>query len=271
MSTWAAIAAKDTAATTALGNGVLHGISAGAIAGFAAGAMLTGLCFLAIVAPRSARRSRLTARLGAWPSFIRRPRPQRDYYAAPGDTYSLGAVDSLAADRLAAESETVFQAAPVAAVPLAERAADLPEEDLPEEDLTEAIRPEEAPEDAGAPADAYAEAASVMAAPVSFEAFAISPGYGVYASADPWAVEVAAASYAELARPGDDDVVLPADDQPRPEGGRSYRSKHRMTEQESADRRQDGRRAPKHAAPSGRLSSRMSSKLAMFPLVAARG
>ncbi len=165
MSAWTAIAAKDAAVITSLGNGILHGISPGALDGFAVGTMLTGLCFLVIVAQRSLRRSRLSARPGVWPSFIRRPRIQRDYYAE---------------------------------------------------------------------------------------------------AADPGAEPLLASS--------EDDIAAAAGEQDRPEGGRGYRSKHRMTDHEPGERRGEGRRsAPKHAAPSSRFGSRMSGKLTMFPLAAARG
>jgi hypothetical protein len=225
MSAWAAIAAKDAAVTTSLGNGILHGISPGALDGFAVGTMLTGLCFLVTVAPRSLRRARLPARPTVWPSFLRGLRVQRDYYAAPADTYSLAA-DTYS---LAAESEMIFAAAPVADDP-----------------------------------EAAAEPVGALAAGQDF---------GGYAGADPYAVETAAdPGAAPLLASSEDDIAVAVGEQARPEGGRGYRSKHRMTDHEPGERRGERRRsAPKHAAPSSRFGSRMSGKLTMFPLVAARG
>jgi hypothetical protein len=62
MSTWVVVAARETAVTSAAPAGLLHGIAPAAIDGFAAGALLTGLCFLLIVAPRMLRRPRPSAR-----------------------------------------------------------------------------------------------------------------------------------------------------------------------------------------------------------------
>jgi len=71
----------------------------------------------------------------------------------------------------------------------------------------------------------------------------------------------------------DDDIVLPGDDNDRDDNsGRGYRSKHRMTGQDGQDRRPEPRRGPpRHAAPSSRFGSRMSSRISMFPLAPARG
>jgi hypothetical protein len=260
MNAWAAIAAKDVAGTTSLGNGILHGISPGALDGFAIGAMLTGLCFLVIVAPRSFRRSRLSAPPGLWLSFIRRSRAERDYYAEPADTYSL-----------TAESEMIFAAAPVAddlEDAEAPEAAELgPADVAAAEDLTEGERVTAKP----------VTAEPVTAAPVteagSVTALAASRDFGGHAGADPYAAETAATSGAEpQIAAGEDAMVMPADERARPERGRGYRSKHRMTDREPGERRAEGRRgAPKHAAPSTGFGSRMSGRLAMFPLVAARG
>jgi hypothetical protein len=220
MSAWVAIAAKEAATTTSLGSGILHGISDGALDGFAVGAMLTGLCFLMIVAPRSFQRPRLSARQSLWPSFIRRPLLQRDYFAAPGEVYAVAA-DPYS---LSAESEMVFSAAPVA-----EEA----------EDTKEAADLELAEDFAG------------------------------HAGADPYAIETAVALDAE---PVLDLNEAPVEEQAPAQSGRGYRSRHRMIDQESGERRPESRRsAPKHAAPSTRFRRRMSSKLAIFPLVAARG
>jgi hypothetical protein len=220
MSAWVAIAAKEAATTTSQGSGILHGISSGALDGFAVGALLTGLCFLMIVAPRSLQRPRPSARQSLWPSFIRRTQVQRDHYAAPEDT------DAVAADTysLAAESEIVFSAAPVA----------------------------DNAEDTNEVAD-----------------FELAEDFGGHAGADPYAAETAVALDAE---PVLDLNEAPLEEQAPPESGRGYRSRHRLTDQEAAERRPENRRsAPKHAAPSTRFGRRMSNKLAVFPLVAARG
>jgi hypothetical protein len=257
MSTWAAFAAKGTAmaATTAAGAGASQAIAPGALDGFAAGALLTGMCFLFIVAPRSARRSRLSARRSLWPTAMRHGRVRPDYYAAPADTHSPAAAEVEAA----ATAE-----APDAVVP-------------------------------GAPAPAPAPAPGALVEPelpLSFanpalEVFAPAAGqeYEGHAGADPYAPGVPdPAIYApgDLAAEGfgtgggfdtssDDDIVLPGDDDAR-ESGRRYRSKHRLSGQDSGDRRTDAKRTPaRHAAPSARLGSRVSSKLAIFPLVPARG
>jgi hypothetical protein len=270
MSAWAAIAAKDTAATTSLGNGILHGISPGALDGFAVGTMLTGLCFLVIVAPRALRQTRLSARPAVWPSFIRGLRVQRDYYAAPGDTYSLAA-DTYS---LAAESEMIFAAAPVADAPEATAGPEATET-APEATETAPEATETAPAEYAAAEPQPVETASAedftAAEPVT--ALAASPDFCGYAGADPYAVETAAdPGAAPLLVSSEDDIVAAAGEQARPEGGRGYRSKHRLTDHEPAERRGEGRRgAPKHAAPSNRFGSRMSGKLTLFPLVVARG
>jgi hypothetical protein len=229
MSAWVAIAAKEAATTTSLGSGILHGVSAGALDGFAVGAMLTGLCFLMVVAPRSLGRLRLAASLSLWPSFLRRAPAQRDYYAEPADTYDTPEDPYAAPEEtysLSAESEMIFSSAPVADE-----------------------------------ADVASEAAD----------FELIEDFGGHAGADPYAIETAAALVLDP-EPVLDLNEAPVEDQSRPESGRGYRSKHRMTDQESGERRAENRRsAPRHAAPSTRFGSRMSSKLAMFPLVAARG
>ena len=229
MSAWVAIAAKEAATTTSLGSGILHGIPAGALDGFAVGAMLTGLCFLMIVAPRSLQRPRLAASMNIWPSFLRRSPAQRDYYAESGETHA-GQEDVYSAPEethsLSAESEMIFSGAPAA-------------------DDT----------------DTASEAAD----------FELIEDFGGHAGADPYAIETGAALVLD-AEPVLDLNEAPVEDQSRPEARRGYRSKHRMTDQESGERRAENRRnAPRHAAPSTRFGGRMSSKLAGFPLVAARG
>src|SRR5580698_1680973 len=88
MSTWAAIAAREAAITTSAGSTALHGIAPSALDGFAVGALLTGVCFLIIIAPRAFRRDRLSARQGMWSGSLRHSRVRPDYYAAAAETYS---------------------------------------------------------------------------------------------------------------------------------------------------------------------------------------
>src|SRR5580704_17129353 len=91
MSTWAAFAAKGAAvaATTAGGAGAAQAITPGALDGFAAGTLLTGMCFLVIVAPRTVLKSRLSGRRSLWAAGLRHERVHPDYYAAPADTHSV--------------------------------------------------------------------------------------------------------------------------------------------------------------------------------------
>src|SRR5215472_3034019 len=72
MSTWVAFAIKGAAVvgTGSARGGITRLITPDAVYGFAAGTLLTALCFLVVVALRRARRA------------------ARDYYAAPGDTHS---------------------------------------------------------------------------------------------------------------------------------------------------------------------------------------
>jgi hypothetical protein len=94
MSAWAAVAVKEAAVTTGSGAGILHSIAPGALDGFAVGALLTGICFLVIVAPRTLRRSRLSAREGIWSGNTRHVHVrQPDYFAAPADTHSQATAD----------------------------------------------------------------------------------------------------------------------------------------------------------------------------------
>lgn len=84
MSAWAAVAAKS-AVIMSSADISLHGITPGALDGFALGALLTGACFLAISVPRLLRRNRLPASEGTF-SRTRQPRFKRDYFANPADT-----------------------------------------------------------------------------------------------------------------------------------------------------------------------------------------
>jgi hypothetical protein len=63
----AALAAKEAAAVAGLGVGLVPGIAPGAVDGFAIGTLLSGLCFLMVLAPhRKPRRTRLSGRRAQW-------------------------------------------------------------------------------------------------------------------------------------------------------------------------------------------------------------
>lgn len=111
MSAWAAVAAKSAAITSSAGISLLHGITPGALDGFALGALLTGACFLAISVPRLLRRNRLLEGEGTW-SRTRQPRFKRDYFADPADAGAPAAdSDPLGADvDLAASAVDPFAA-----------------------------------------------------------------------------------------------------------------------------------------------------------------
>ena len=102
MTTWAAFAAKGAAAaaTTAAGAGTAQAITPAALDGFAVGTLLTGMCFLVVVAPRTMRRSRLSARRSQWSAVLRHSKARPDYYAAPADTHSTAMAPDLAAPLL---------------------------------------------------------------------------------------------------------------------------------------------------------------------------
>jgi hypothetical protein len=300
MSTWAAIAAREAATAASAGTTALHAIAPSALDGFAVGALLTGVCFLIIIAPRAFRRDRLSARQGMWSGSRWHSRVRPDYYATPAETgYYATSAES---EFYAAPAEPEFHAAPAGADFYATTAAadSLATPAAPGNDAVPAgadpyAAPAEAyfyaaPAEAHSPAEAYPHGAGVSQLAVATtaglaaedvllaqadrgrEAFrpSSSPpsqGFAGHAGADPYADPFGAAA--------DDDIVLPGDDTARDEGGgRGYRSKHRMTGQESPDRRQEPRRSPpRHAAPSSRsrFGTRMSSRIAMFPLAPARG
>lgn len=98
MSTWAAVAAKEAALTSSAGASLLHGITPGAIDGFAVGALLTGSCFLVVAAPRMLRRTRLSGRDGMWGTGTRRIRARHDYFATPTGSDAAAADPDAAAD-----------------------------------------------------------------------------------------------------------------------------------------------------------------------------
>jgi hypothetical protein len=62
----AALAAKEALVASGLGSSLLPGIAPSAVDGFAAGTLLSGVCFLLVMAPRhGARRNRLSAKAAA--------------------------------------------------------------------------------------------------------------------------------------------------------------------------------------------------------------
>jgi hypothetical protein len=85
MSAWAAIVAREATVTASAGTGLLHYVAPSAIDGFAAGALLTGLCFIVVVAPRM-RRLRLSGQPDPWPVRTRYgSKRSRHSYAAAAD------------------------------------------------------------------------------------------------------------------------------------------------------------------------------------------
>jgi hypothetical protein len=301
MSTWAAFAAKGAAAaaTTAAGAGAAHAIAPAALDGFAAGTLLTGMCFVVVVAPRTMRKTRLSARRSLWSPALRTGKERPDYYAAPADTHSAviaperagtgpaatgSGAPELAAPELSSPVligpalDAFFLAAPVAdPVPAATAPAVVP---VTAAQATAAGAPQpEAPL-----TDIPAPQLPLAFADPALEVFSPNAGqdYAGHAGADPYApgvldpVVYAPATPAAEEGPAfdtgsDDDIVLPGDDDGQ-ETGRGYRSKHRISSQDSADRRSEAkRRQPRHAAPPTRFGSRRAGKLALFPLAPARG
>jgi hypothetical protein len=323
MSTWAAFAAKGAAAaaTTAAGAGTAQAISPAALDGFAVGTLLTGMCFLVVVAPRTMRRSRLSARRSLWPAALRSSKSHPDYFAAPADTHSAAVAPELAAPaapvlETPAPAALVLDAPELAAPVLTGPALDayfraahvaepVPAPAVATSTATTTATAQAAVTAKGAlTAQASAADAPTPAAPLTdipelplafadpaLEVFSpnASHDYAGHAGADPYAPGVldpvdyapatppAADSASSSASspafdPGsDDDIVLPGDDDAAPQSGRGYRSKHRLTEQDAADRRSDPKRKqPRHAAPPSRFGSRLSGRLAIFPLAPAR-
>jgi hypothetical protein len=275
MSTWAAFAVKGAAVvgTGSAGAGITRAIAPGALDGFAVGTLLTGMCFLVIVAPRSLRRARLAARPSLWAASIWRHRTRPDYYAAPADTHSPAA-------------EPADLAAPVVVAPPAGEADVVPateESSAPELPLDfadpalEMLAPPAGREDAlHAGADPYAPETFAAdphpASPFAPDPFAPDPLAPNFFAEDPDAPDPYAAAEAFGNSDDDDGIVLPDRDDAQPESRRGYHSKHRMTAPDISGRRPEvKRRQPRHAAPSARLGTRMSGKLASLPLVPVRG
>jgi hypothetical protein len=83
MNGFAALAAKEAVVASGVGASLLPGIAPSAVDGFAVGTLLSGLCFLMVMAPKHGlRRGRLSARSGGWAS-TGTAGPDSDYPMAP--------------------------------------------------------------------------------------------------------------------------------------------------------------------------------------------
>lgn len=285
MSTWAAVAARDAALTSSTGTGLLHGVTPGAIDGFAIGALLTGVCFLVLVAPRMLRRSQLRARHGMWAAGMRHARVRRDYFASPGDGADFAAAISGfgltdlsdCSDGYNPVPAPEFLAPAPVSVALAPDAL-APDALVSAAPVSEALAPIPAPAFADAPGLAvFTPAATFSPAPVSAaDSAKLGAAYPRTAASDPYALDASRETMASDSAPWDDaESFVPAaagaraPDHGEPDGGRGYRSRHRMASPDGSDRKQESRRGqPRHAAPSAGLASRMSGRLSAFPLPA---
>lgn len=106
MSTLAAVTARETAFVS--GSGILHGITPGALDGFAVGALATGACCLVVAAFRLRRRSRLSAKDGMWGTGVRRSKVRRDYFAESFDTDPGPANATVTPELFAPEGEALL-------------------------------------------------------------------------------------------------------------------------------------------------------------------
>ncbi len=242
MSTFAAVTSRETALISS--SGILHGITPGALDGFAVGALATAACCLIVAGARLLRRNRLSARDGMWGTGARRSKVRRDYFAESAEQYS-------------AEDYSA-------------------EEDSAEEYFEESVDADPAPAEAIPAATAVTSEgegdADVAAAPQLFapedEALLFSPAATselneTLAQGDR---DNRGASVHPFADVADSDVILPgtrSDLAGRDPSGRSvYHSKHRITSSD-ADRRLEVGRGPRHAAPSARHATRMSGRSAL--------
>lgn len=111
MSGFAALAVKEAAVASGLGTTFLPGVAPSAVEGFAVGTLLSGLCFLLVMAPRrrSRRRGRSARRAGRASSTQTPPSYDRpEYVAAPA--YAATGVIS---DPFADESAEILVSYPV--------------------------------------------------------------------------------------------------------------------------------------------------------------
>lgn len=254
MSTWVAFAAKGAAVagTGSAGGGISRAITPGALYGFAAGTLLTGLCLLVIVTLRRARRA---------------ARP--DYYAAPGDTHS--SVGEPADFPLPTDfpEPAELRAPELVAAPVVYEEPVEPELPLEFGDPVVEMLAPEASDDEYEEEEEEEAAESAPDAPGSFlpNPFARDPFDEDPSMPDRYAAAEAFGSSGY----DDDDILLPGDDDAQ-HSSRGYRSKHRLTAADTMGRRPEARhRAPRHAAPAARFSSRMSSRQAPAPMVPAGG
>jgi len=96
----AALAAKEALVASGLGPSVLPGVAPSALEGFAVGSLLSGVCFLMVMAPRRVRRARWSAKRRArLPGIDAQQRPQAPAQASAdaGAGAGTGADDYAAA------------------------------------------------------------------------------------------------------------------------------------------------------------------------------
>ena len=235
MNGFAALAAKEAAAVSGFGTGLLP---PSAVDGFAVGTLLSGVCVLMVIGPRRRlRRAR------------RRPDAQSSRDGArKGAPAAARPDDSLAtiSDPPAGESaETVV---PSARAVLSARTA-----------------PSAMPVTTAWTGLSATPAISARTLPSAMPVTSAWTGHSAGTVPSPklfvsaWTVPVA---MSVPAAPSGRDGAGPGHD-----GKNGYRSKHRMPEPAASDRRPESRRsAPRHAAPAHWVSSRLASRLPLYPL-----
>ena len=103
----AALAAKEALVASGLGPSVLPGVAPSALEGFAVGSLLSGVCFLMVMAPRRVRRARWSAKRRArLPGIDAQQRPEAPAQAgadagAGADDYAAAPTDNPFADESA--------------------------------------------------------------------------------------------------------------------------------------------------------------------------
>ncbi|MGO8883000.1 MAG: hypothetical protein ACLQI7_04710 [Streptosporangiaceae bacterium] len=242
MSTWAVWAAKEAAVATGLGAGVLPAVGAASLDAFAAGALLTGACFVAFTFPRRSKRSRRHVLAGGPaspaapvtsagrshdPRHGARVRPSRDPALPPAPDF---VPQNPPAQCVAAPAPT----ADPAAVGLA-----------PAADPLGQMRPRSPsghPYPDPSPQGPLSDPVSEIVVPAQADGPWPVPGL----SGAPWPV----------AGTGSDHRHAPRASEP----GAPYQSRHRRDDDAAAAQETDYRRtaAPRHAAPVGRLATRVT-------------
>jgi hypothetical protein len=235
-----------------------------------------------LVAPRMLRRSQLRARHGMWAAGMRHARVRGDYFASPGDGADFAAaISGFGLTDLNACSDG-YNPVPapefLTAAPVSEA---LVSEALVSEALvSEALAPIPAPAafaDAPGLAVFTPAAAAFSPAPVSAaDGAQLGGAYPRTAASDPYALDASRETLAAESDPWDDADSFPppaaggpAPDLGEPDGGRGYRSRHRIGSRDGSDRKQQSRRGqPRHAAPSAGLASRVSGRVSSLPLPA---